>query len=170
MSLTKQPQAIGTGAASRYAYSCLHLLWRALMGIFSFFCCTRNKSPVPDDHSKPAALPDSKPVTSRNAGKPESYSEGRARQLFKTYEDPDTPGEIGPEGFEKLCTDLDISLEGPLPLVLAWQMQTAEMARFKEAEWLKGTGELRYVLLLHVELLWCYWGAVAVYGRRLIAC
>ncbi|PIL30541.1 hypothetical protein GSI_07241 [Ganoderma sinense ZZ0214-1] len=93
--------------------------------------------------SKAPPPPDSKPAATMHAGKPEPYSEGRARQLFKTYEDPDTPGEIGPEGFEKLCTDLDISLEGALPLVLAWQMHATEMARFKEAEWLKGTGELR---------------------------
>ena len=132
------------------------------MGILSFFCCTRNKSLVLNDHSKPGVPPDSKPAANRNAGKPEPYSEGHARQLFKTYEDPDTPGEIGPEGFEKLCTDLDISLEGPLPLVLAWQMHAAEMARFKEAEWLKGTGELRCVLLLLVELLRCYWGRAAI--------
>ncbi len=125
----------------------------ALMGIFSFFCCYRNKPHIHDDHSKTGAPPDSKPVTTKNAGKPEPYSEGCARQLFKTYEDPDTPGEIGPEGFEKLCTDLDISLEGALPLVLAWQVHATEMARFKEAEWLKGTGELRYVFFLPVEMI-----------------
>ncbi|KAM5542606.1 hypothetical protein V8D89_003567 [Ganoderma adspersum] len=93
--------------------------------------------------SKAGATPDSKPAATKHAGKSEPYSEGSARQLFKAYEDQDTPGEIGPEGFEKLCTDLDISLEGALPLVLAWQMHATEMARFKEAEWLKGTGELR---------------------------
>lgn len=125
----------------------------ALMGIFSFFCCHRNKSHIHDDHSKAGATPDSKPAATRHAGKPEPYSEGAARQLFKTYEDQDTPGEIGPEGFEKLCGDLDISLEGALPLVLAWQMHATEMARFKEAEWLKGTGELRYVLFLRVEVI-----------------
>ncbi|KAI1784046.1 Cullin binding-domain-containing protein [Ganoderma leucocontextum] len=112
------------------------------MGIFSFICCLRNKPRIYDDPSK-GALPDPKPVVTKNAGKPEPYSEGRARQLFKTYEDPDTPGEIGPEGFEKLCTDLDISLEGALPLVLAWQMHATEMAKFKETEWLNSTGELR---------------------------
>ncbi|KAH9857614.1 DUF298-domain-containing protein, partial [Lenzites betulinus] len=74
---------------------------------------------------------------------PEPYSEARAKQLFKTYEDPDSPGEIGPDGFEKLCTDLAISLEGALPLVLAWQLNGTEMAKFTEDEWTKGTAELR---------------------------
>ncbi|KAI0668485.1 Cullin binding-domain-containing protein [Trametes maxima] len=73
----------------------------------------------------------------------EPYSEACARQLFKTYEDPDTPGEIGPEGFERLCTDMEISLEGALPLILAWQLQGSEMAKFKENEWMKGTSELQ---------------------------
>ncbi|OJT12240.1 DCN1-like protein 5 [Trametes pubescens] len=77
------------------------------------------------------------------ASAPEPYSDAHAKQLFATYQDPDTPGEIGPEGFEKLCTDLDISLEGALPLVLAWQLNGSEMAKFTEEEWVKGTSELR---------------------------
>ena len=117
------------------------------MGIFSLFCCTRNVSHIHYDHSRGAAA-ESKSAAIQDAGKPEPYSEARARKLFKAYEDPDTPGEIGPEGFEKLCADLDISLEGALPLVLAWQMHATEMAKFKESEWMRGTGELRYVLFL----------------------
>ncbi|KAI8999043.1 DUF298-domain-containing protein [Trametes punicea] len=66
-----------------------------------------------------------------------------ARRLFRTYQDPDAPGEIGPEGFEKLCNDLNISLEGALPLVLAWQLHGLEMGRLKENEWMRGTEELR---------------------------
>ncbi|KAI0781378.1 Cullin binding-domain-containing protein [Trametes elegans] len=88
----------------------------------------------------------------QKANGPEPYSDARAKQLFKTYEDPDTPGEIGPEGFEKLCTDLDISLEGALPLVLAWQLHGSEMAKFKEDEWMKGTGELRISSLSALSL------------------
>ncbi|KAI0373272.1 DUF298-domain-containing protein [Pilatotrama ljubarskyi] len=105
------------------------------MSIFSLFCCLRNSHH--ESHSNGTAGGSSK------AAGAEPYSEARARQLFKTYEDPDTPGEIGPEGFEKLCTDLDISLEGALPLVLAWQLNGSEMAKFKLDEWMKGTGELR---------------------------
>ncbi|EJF62622.1 Cullin binding-domain-containing protein [Dichomitus squalens] len=112
------------------------------MGKFSFFCCSPNVSHIYDDNNH-SVRAGTKPATTKNAGKPEPYSEARARELFKKYEDPDTPGEIGPEGFEKLCGDLDISLEGALPLVLAWQMHATEMAKFKESEWMQGTGELR---------------------------
>ncbi|KAI0648307.1 hypothetical protein C8Q79DRAFT_566909 [Trametes meyenii] len=38
---------------------------------------------------------------------------------------------------------MEISLEGALPLILAWQLQGSEMAKFKEDEWMKGTCELQ---------------------------
>lgn len=113
------------------------------MSIFSFLCCLRNSHH--DSHSNGAAGGSAKSGAAR-ASAPEPYSDAHAKQLFATYQDPDTPGEIGPEGFEKLCTDLDISLEGALPLVLAWQLNGSEMAKFTEEEWVKGTSELRYVL------------------------
>lgn len=115
-----------------------------LMRISSLLCCLHptNRN---DDHSNGSAATasKSKSVSSKEPSRPEPYSEDRAKALFKTYEDQDTPGEIGPEGFERLCTDMDISLEGALPLVLAWQMHATEMAKFKESEWLQGTRELR---------------------------
>lgn len=113
------------------------------MRIFSHLCCVRNTQIAYDDVSNDIAAGTVKPEAPKKPAKPEPYSEDRARKLFKAYEDPDTPGEIGPEGFEKLCEDLEISLEGALPLVLAWQMHASEMAKFKESEWMRGTGELR---------------------------
>ncbi|RDX52739.1 DUF298-domain-containing protein [Lentinus brumalis] len=113
------------------------------MRLLSFFCCVPSSYDEHNNSSNGAAATSSKPAASKAPTKPEPYSEQRAKELFKTYEDPETPGEIGPEGFEKLCTDLDISLEGALPLVLAWQLHATEMAKFKETEWMQGTGELR---------------------------
>ncbi|KAI0694154.1 DUF298-domain-containing protein [Cerioporus squamosus] len=113
------------------------------MRLLSLFCCVRSSDHDHNDTSNGAAAGSSKTAASKASATPEPYSEQRARELFKTYEDPDSPGEIGPEGFEKLCTDLDISLEGALPLVLAWQLHATEMAKFKESEWMQGTGELR---------------------------
>ncbi|TFK80122.1 DUF298-domain-containing protein [Polyporus arcularius HHB13444] len=113
------------------------------MRLLSFFCCVPSSYDDHNNNSNGAAATSSKLAASKAPAKPEPYSEQRAKELFKTYEDPETPGEIGPEGFEKLCTDLDISLEGALPLVLAWQLHATEMAKFKETEWMQGTGELR---------------------------
>ena len=115
------------------------------MRIFSHLCCVRNTQIAYDDVSNDIAAGTVKPEAPKKPAKPEPYSEDRAKKLFKTYEDPDTPGEIGPEGFEKLCEDLEVSLEGALPLVLAWQMHATEMAKFKESEWMQGTAELRCV-------------------------
>ena len=124
------------------------------MRIFSRLCCVRNAHLHYDDTSTDAAADPAKTGSRKSASKPEPYSEDRARKLFKTYEDADTPGEISPEGFEKLCGDLDISLEGALPLVLAWQMHSTEMAKFKESEWIQGTAELRCVYLQTDLHLW----------------
>ncbi|EIW60775.1 DUF298-domain-containing protein [Trametes versicolor FP-101664 SS1] len=119
------------------------------MSIFSLLCCLRNSHH--DSHSNGAAGGSAKSGAAK-ASAPEPYSDAHAKQLFATYQDPDTPGEIGPEGFEKLCTDLDISLEGALPLVLAWQLNGSEMAKFTEEEWVKGTSELRVSNLLTLSL------------------
>jgi DCN1-like protein 4/5 len=69
---------------------------------------------------------------------PEPYSVARVRALFETYRDTDQPTIIGPAGFQQLCTDSEISLEGVLPLVLAWQLDAKEMAKFTEPEWMAG--------------------------------
>ena len=117
----------------------------SLMHISSLLCCLRNihhdNDPIrnPSNDSAGGA---GKSAASKKLSKPEPYSEDRAKELFRKYEDEDTPGEIGPEGFERLCTDLEISLEGALPLVLAWQMHATEMAKFKESEWMQGCKEL----------------------------
>jgi DCN1-like protein 4/5 len=63
--------------------------------------------------------------------------------LFKKYADEDEPNTIGPEGFEKLCTDAQIPLDGALPLILAWQLNAKDMGKFTKDEWTKGTESLK---------------------------
>ncbi|PCH38428.1 hypothetical protein WOLCODRAFT_55355, partial [Wolfiporia cocos MD-104 SS10] len=70
------------------------------------------------------------------------YSAAHAGSLFDAYADSDEPTVIGPEGFERLCSDMDISMEGALPLILAWQMSSSEMAKISKVEWEKNTTEL----------------------------
>ncbi|KAJ8093032.1 hypothetical protein PM082_020513 [Marasmius tenuissimus] len=84
-----------------------------------------------------------KATTSPSVTKPDPYTPERALTLFSKYADETEPEVIGPEGLEKLCNDGDISMEGVLPLLLAWQMDGKEMGRFSKAEWVKGTSDLK---------------------------
>lgn len=106
--------------------------------------------------SKHATVPAKKPPPTKPKKSVERihqfdpYSPPQAASLFATYADQDDPSVIGPEGFEKLCNTTNISLEGALPLVMAWQMSASEMAKIKKSEWEKSTAALKYVLcLLH---------------------
>ncbi|KAF8162868.1 Cullin binding-domain-containing protein [Crassisporium funariophilum] len=72
------------------------------------------------------------------------FTHQRALDLFKTYADGDDANVIGPEGFERLCAEADIPLDGALPLILAWQMESKEMAKITKEEWVKGTSSLKY--------------------------
>jgi DCN1-like protein 4/5 len=69
----------------------------------------------------------------------EAYTPQRSLALFKKYADSDDPNVIGPEGFERLCTDANFPLDGPLPLILAWQLCAKEMAKITKDEWTSGT-------------------------------
>ena len=78
--------------------------------------------------------------------------------MFDQYVDEDDPGVIGPEGFERLCTDSGISMDSTAPLLLAWQLGSTELAKITKNEWMKGMQDLRSVVLtvlLHV-LTFCY--------------
>jgi DCN1-like protein 4/5 len=68
--------------------------------------------------------------------------------LFQNYADSDDPNVIGPEGFEGLCMDSGIPLEGALPLILAWQVDAKEMAKISKEEWAKGMDTLKYATRL----------------------
>jgi DCN1-like protein 4/5 len=93
----------------------------------------------------PSQPPAAKPPTSL---KYEPYTAQRALALFAKYADSDDPNVIGPEGFETLCTDAGIPLDGALPLILAWQLNAQEMAKISKDEWVKGTATLKCVLIL----------------------
>jgi DCN1-like protein 4/5 len=63
--------------------------------------------------------------------------------LFATYADEDAPDSIGIEGFERLCKDAEMSLEGARPLIFSWQLQAKEMGRITKDEWLQGMATLK---------------------------
>jgi len=91
------------------------------------------------------------PKGSLKLPKTEPFTPQRSLSLFKVYADQDT-GLIGPEGFEQLCTDSNIPLDGAVPLLLAWQLGAKEMAQIKEDEWVTGMTTLRISTLSQLAL------------------
>ncbi|KAL0577369.1 hypothetical protein V5O48_004621 [Marasmius crinis-equi] len=83
------------------------------------------------------------PAASTAVSKAELYTPDKALTLFNQYADETDPEVIGPEGLERLCNDADISMEGVLPLLLAWQLSAKEMGKFSKDEWVKGTANLK---------------------------
>lgn len=75
----------------------------------------------------------------------EPYTPSRATALFTAYADEEDSTTIGPEGFERLCNDADTPLEGAKPLILAWLLRAAEMAKISKTEWEAGMAELQCV-------------------------
>ncbi|EIN08036.1 DUF298-domain-containing protein [Punctularia strigosozonata HHB-11173 SS5] len=84
--------------------------------------------------------PASKP---KSKGKPEPYAANRAQELFDAYADEDDKEVIGAEGFERLCSDAGLPLDGALPLVLSWQLDASDMGQISREQWTKGTSALQ---------------------------
>lgn len=132
------------------------------MKLTSLFCCTTHVTNYSDDHAAAApqpkangsassaslesAPPKAKPAAAAAAKAPESapYTPARAAELFARYADEDDPQVIGPEGFERLCSEANIPLDGAMPLILAWLFKGSEMAKISKAEWDAGTSSLQY--------------------------
>ena len=115
------------------------------MRLSSFLCCVSNTYQSSDSHTR-LKRQDKKPGTSSKTNSQpglEPYSAGQASNLFQQYADKDDRNVIGPEGFERLCTDAEIPMDGVAPLLLAWQLGSTELAKIKKTEWDKGTEELR---------------------------
>lgn len=60
----------------------------------------------------------------------------------------DDPSFIGAEGFEQLCTDANVPMEGALPMLLAWQTDATEMAKITKEQWLQGMEVLQCVVII----------------------
>ncbi|KAF9533520.1 Cullin binding-domain-containing protein, partial [Crepidotus variabilis] len=73
----------------------------------------------------------------KKAGKVEPYTAQRALDLFNTYADPDASDTIGPDGFQQLCEDAGMPMEGARPLIFAWQTDSPEMGKITKDEWVK---------------------------------
>ncbi|KZP32551.1 DUF298-domain-containing protein [Athelia psychrophila] len=116
---------------------------------FVLSCCSANNAARSDDEAGPSKVPPkkSKEAPAKDVLAPQPYTPALALSLFNTYIDPDTADtsdpSIGSDGFERLCSDAQIPLDGALPLVLAWMLDAQEMAKIGKDEWVKGTAKLQ---------------------------
>jgi DCN1-like protein 4/5 len=100
--------------------------------------------------SKATAEPASKTSTGNkrkaSAG-PQPYSDAAAFDLFSTYADEDNEDFIGPSGFERLCEDAELSLDGTQPLIVSWlfkpESDTPEMMSIQQKAWIAGCKNLK---------------------------
>ncbi|KII89276.1 hypothetical protein PLICRDRAFT_698364 [Plicaturopsis crispa FD-325 SS-3] len=80
------------------------------------------------------------------------YTASRALALFLKYTDADEDDPntvtITPAGFERLCADARIAMDGAQPLVLAWLVKAAVMGSISKDEWVGAMGRVEIASLL----------------------
>ncbi|KAG9095115.1 hypothetical protein FS749_011046 [Ceratobasidium sp. UAMH 11750] len=74
---------------------------------------------------------------------PSSFTLEGVQAMFENYMDEDDNNVIGGEGMEKLCADASMSMEGALPLLVAWSLSAKTLGSFTRAEFTGGFGKLR---------------------------
>jgi len=94
------------------------------------------------------------------------YSEQRADALFSQFTDEDSPDVIGAEGFEQLCNQAQVPLDGVLPLLLSWQLDSHEMLKISREEWMKATAALRVSSLASLATFLNDLNDLVVLGKR----
>ena len=117
----------------------------------SLFCC-RSNSHHPDDPAEPSSsaqkqdpeppapvrqrvLSSDKPSLTSSIKKTEPYNPADVQSLFKAYADEDDANTISAENFERLCTDANVPMEGPMPLILLWHMDAQDLGTIKRDQW-----------------------------------
>ncbi|KAG8746677.1 hypothetical protein FRC10_003981 [Ceratobasidium sp. 414] len=69
---------------------------------------------------------------------PSSFTPERVQAMFENYTDVDDNN-----GMEKLCADASMSMEGALPLLVAWSVNAKTLGNITRAEFTDGFGKLR---------------------------
>lgn len=82
-------------------------------------------------------LPCGKPPLTSSIKKTEPYNAADVQSLFKAYADEDDVDTISAENFERLCTDANVPMEGPMPLILLWHMDAQDLGTIKRDQWTK---------------------------------
>ncbi|KAG8710048.1 hypothetical protein FRC09_000337 [Ceratobasidium sp. 395] len=92
---------------------------------------------------KAAKQEKTQPVVSADGLDPSSFTLGGVQAMFENYMDEDDNNVIGGEGMEKLCADASMSMEGALPLLVAWSVNAATLGSITRAEFTGAFGKLR---------------------------
>jgi len=127
----------------------------------SLLCCATG-----DNFADAVALNSGAKKTPSEAVKSEVYSEQRAAALFSQFTDEDNPDVIGAEGFEQLCNQAQVPLDGALPLLLSWQLDSHEMGKISKEEWMKATAVLRVSSLSSLAMVLNDLNDLVVFGKR----
>jgi len=104
--------------------------------LFTSLLCCRSNSHHPDDPAEPsssARKQDSEPAAPETG----PYSAAVAQSLFEAYADEDDADTISAENFERLCTDANVPMEGPMPLILLWHLDAKDLGTIKRDQWTK---------------------------------
>ncbi|KAJ3535444.1 hypothetical protein NM688_g6977 [Phlebia brevispora] len=127
-----------------------------------FFCCSSHAQPYSDEPSPSLAKASNeisasassandtvkaKPAKSSRPTEADPFSPERATELFNKYTEPDDTSVIGVDGFLKLCNDAGIAMDGPLPILLHWQLNAEDMMKIKKSEWDEGMAGLQIASL-----------------------
>lgn len=127
-----------------YAYFLPIYVQHSLILVYQDYTTTYSISTAP--------VPKAASITSKKS-KTEPYTAHRALELFKSYADEDTPDVINPEGFERLCRDAEMPLEGARPLIFSWQVEAKEMGKISRDEWVQGMATLKLVMMSSVTVI-----------------
>jgi len=130
--------------------SFFHLRWALFLPtylrLYLLFMVSQDYTTTTYSISTPP-VPKTSSISSKKS-KHEPYSAHRALELFKTYADEDAPDVIGLEGFERLCNDTEMPMEGTRPLIFSWQIQAKEMGKISKNEWMQGMATLKSVIVV----------------------
>ena len=92
----------------------------------------------------------------RNTNLPTTFLSESSFAKYKDETAPSSEPVIGPDGLENFCSDLEISSEDVLLLVVAYHLNAQEMGYFTQAEFIDGFEKLGYVnsrLVKHKQIL-----------------
>ncbi|KAI9099740.1 hypothetical protein DFS34DRAFT_502831 [Phlyctochytrium arcticum] len=70
------------------------------------------------------------------------FSADRCMKWFATYEDPDDPGVIGPDGMVTFCQNIGVDPAAIEILVVAFKLKAQNMGFFQKNEWVEGMTKL----------------------------
>ena len=103
-------------------------------------CCISNKAIGSDEET---TVYNDESLRSSKTKERNVPSVERITDFYIPYMDADNPQVMGAEGFERLCSDAGIPMDGSRPLLLAWQLGARELGTFTLEEWTNTLNELQ---------------------------